>query len=164
VLLRYNGIGLGDRLTDNIPDPDGYRYHDVFHFAHAVFLGWSPVVRALLRCKRKSEPSADEDQDGARAVIIEEAVSATVFSRAKQMRFFDDAKHVDYELLKHIQEFVRGYEVDQVPLWQWEVAILEGYRVFNLLRSHSGGRVTWNIHQRTFTWAAVGDPKDTKAG
>ena len=35
VLLRCNGINLGDRLTDNILDPDGYRYHDIFHFAHA---------------------------------------------------------------------------------------------------------------------------------
>src|SRR5438132_6814857 len=87
VILRCNGINFGDRLTDNIEDPDAYRYHDIFHFAHAVHLGWSPVVRALLRCKRKSKPELDEAQDGARAGIIEEAVAAIVFSRAKQMKF-----------------------------------------------------------------------------
>ncbi len=162
VLLRCNGICVGDRLTDNIPDPDSYRYHDIFHFAHAVFLGWSPVVRSLLRCKRKSVPSADENQDGARAAIIEEAVSAIVFSRAKQMRFFEGAKGVDFDLLKSIQEFIRGYEVDQVPLWQWEVAILEGYRIFNLLRSSMGGQVTWDLNQRTFNWAPVEKPIGTK--
>ena len=51
----------------NIADADGYRYHDIFHIANAVFLGWSPVVRALLRCKRKSQPHIDENEDGARA-------------------------------------------------------------------------------------------------
>src|SRR5207249_512677 len=60
VILRYQGVNIGDRLTDNIADPDGYRYHDIFHIAHAVFLGWSPIVRSLLRCKRKSIPRLDE--------------------------------------------------------------------------------------------------------
>ena len=85
VVLRCNGINFGDRVTDNIEEPDWYRYHDIFHFAHAVHLGWSPVVRTLLRCKRKSNTKKDEGQDGARAVILDEAVAAIVFSRAKQM-------------------------------------------------------------------------------
>jgi len=153
VLLRCNGIGVGDRITDNIKDSDGYRYHDVFHIAYAVFLGWSPVVRALLRCKRKSDPAADENQDGARATILEEAVTATVFSRAKEMRFFKDAKQVDYDLLKNIQEFIRGYEVEQVPLWQWEVAILEGYRIFRLLGANRGGRISVDLRRRTLDYS-----------
>ena len=62
VILRCNGINFGDRLTDNIEDPDGYRYHDIFHFSHAAHLGWSPVLRALLRCKRKSSSEKDEGQ------------------------------------------------------------------------------------------------------
>ncbi len=153
VLLRYNGVNIGARLTDNISDPDGYRYHDAFHIAHAVFLGWSPVVRALLRCKRKSKLAIDENEDGARAIIIEEAVSAIVFSRAKNMRFFERAKQVDYDLLKGIQEYVRGYEVERVPIWQWETAIIEGYKVFGLLCSNRGGRVSWDLLERTLTWA-----------
>ena len=89
VLLRCNGLNLGDRLTDNIDEPDFYRFHDIFHLAHAVYLGWSPILRTLLNCKRKSNPRVDENEDGARARIIEEAVSATVFSRAKETRFYD---------------------------------------------------------------------------
>ena len=110
VLLRCNGLNLGDRLTDNIDEPDFYRFHDIFHLAHAVYLGWSPVARGLLNCKRKSDPRVDENQDGARARIIEEAVSAIVFSRAKETRFYDGIDHVDYDLLKTISEFVRGFE------------------------------------------------------
>ena len=154
VLLRCNGLNLGDRLTDNIDEPDFYRFHDIFHLAHAVYLGWSPILRVLLNCKRKSNPRVDENEDGARARIIEEAVSATVFSRAKETRFYDGIDHVDYDLLKTISEFVRGFEVDVVPLWQWEEAILNGYRVFRALRDNGGGTVTVNLVNRDLRYAA----------
>ena len=148
VILRCNGLNFGDRLTDNIEYPDFYRYHDVFHLAYAVYLGWSPVIRSLLNCKRKSDPRLDENQDGARAGIIEEAISAVVFSRAKEMDFYRGLDHVDYDLLKTIQEFVQGFEVEQAPLWQWEEAILQGYRVFRTLRDNNGGKVTMDMFSR----------------
>lgn len=154
VILRCNDINFGDRLTDNIEDPDGYRYHDIFHFAHAVYLGWSPVVRALLKCKRKSRSEKDEGQDGARAVILEEAASAIIFSRAKQLSFFDGIDHVDYDLLKTVQEFVAGYEVDAAPLWQWEEAILRGYEIFRKLRDNRGGRVLLDLTRRELQYLA----------
>jgi NTP pyrophosphatase (non-canonical NTP hydrolase) len=154
VLLRCNGLNFGDRLTDNIEDPDGYRYHDVFHFAHAVHLGWSPVVRALLRCKRKFSSKKDEGQDGARAVILEEAVSAIVFSRAKQLNFFDGIDHVDYDLLKIVREFILGFEVETIPQWQWEAAILDGYATFRKLRANRGGTVTLDLLRRELTYVA----------
>lgn len=152
VILRCNDINFGDRLTDNIEDPDGYRFHDIFHFAYAVHLGWSPVVRALMRTKRKSDSKVDEAQDGARAGIIEEAVSAIVFSRAKQLKFFDGLDHVDLDLLKTVKEFVEGFEVETVPLWQWETAILDGYRVFRALCAGPGGRVTLDLGTRQLTY------------
>ncbi len=154
VILRCNGLNLGDRLTDNIEDEDFYRFHDVFHFAHAVYLGWSPILRGLLKCKRKSDPDADENQDGARAGIIEEAVAATVFSRAKEMRYYDGVDRVDYELLKTVTELVRGYEVDEVPLWQWEAMILNGYRVFRALRKYRGGKVSLDLLTRRLGYEA----------
>ena len=152
VTLRCNGLNFGDRLSDNIEEPDWYRFHDVFHFAHAVYVGWSPVLRALLRTKRKSNSQVDEAQDGARAIIVEEAVSAMVFSRAKRLGFFDGIDTVDYSLLKGIQQVVRGYEVQAVPLWQWEEAILEGYRVFRRLRDHCGGHVELDLEARSLKY------------
>lgn len=154
VLLRSGGINLGSRLTDNITDRDDYRYHDIFHMSYAVFVGWSPVTRSLLRCKRKSRPAIDENQDGARAVILEEAISAIIFSRAKNMAFFEGLNQVDYDLLKNVQEFTRGYEVEAIPVWQWEKAILEGYRVFRLLRDNGGGYVHWDMRNRKLSWRA----------
>jgi hypothetical protein len=75
VLQRCNGVLIGDRLSDNVAHADDYRFHDVFHYAYAAVLGWSPVTRALFRLRRKSDPAIDEAQDGARAVLIEEGAS-----------------------------------------------------------------------------------------
>ena len=152
-LLRCNGLNFGDRVTDNIEDPDFYRYHDIFHFAHAVYLGWSPVVRALLRAKRKSKPAKDEQQDGARAVILEEAVTAIVFSRAKLLNYFDGLERVDYDLLKTVHTFIQGFEVAKVPLWQWERAIIEGYRIFRFLRTNRHGHVTLDLNNRVLHYS-----------
>lgn len=62
VYQRSNGAFVGDRLTDNAAEPDDYRFHDVFHYAYVAVLGWSPVVRSLLRLKRKSVPKIDESR------------------------------------------------------------------------------------------------------
>lgn len=147
VLLRANGINIGDRLTDNISDQDWYRYHDVFHFAYAAHLGWSPVTRSLLRCKRKSQPRIDRDEDGARAAIIEEAIAATVFARLKQQT--GPFQSVDYDLLKFIKELVQGYEVEAAPLWQWEEAIVAGFSIFQKLKDKGSGFVTLDLQSRT---------------
>jgi NTP pyrophosphatase (non-canonical NTP hydrolase) len=155
VIVLCDGKEFGDKITDNIPEPDLYRYHDIFHFTHAAHLRWSPVIRKLLGRKRKSAPEVDEGEDGARAYLIEEAVSAVVFSRAKHLRFFDGINHVDFDLLKMTREFVGGYEVEIVPLWQWEEAILDGYRVFRQLRDNRGGRVIVDLERRLLDYTAL---------
>ena len=85
--LQWNGVFIGDPLTDNILDPDGYRFHDVFHFAHAAILHWSPTFRSLIKHKRKSDPKLNEAQDGGRAIVIEEGLTAWIFSCAKHLNF-----------------------------------------------------------------------------
>ena len=152
VVLRSRGLNFGDRLTDNVRDEDGYRYHDVFHFAYAVYLGWSPVTRKLLRLKRKSDPKVDEGEDGARAGIVEEAVSAIAFSRAKKLKYFEGIHKLDYDLLKMVSEFVEDFEVKKAPLWQWEVAILEGFKHFRELRKNGGGIIILELHARKMTY------------
>ena len=154
MVLRCNGLNFGDRLTDNTEDPDGYRYHDVFHFSYAVHLGWSPVIRSLLRCKRKSHPDVDESQDGARARVVEEGLSAIVFSRARRLSYFEGIETVDYNLLKTVSEFVQGFEVDPIPLWQWETAILDGFKVFRLLRANRGGSVELDLERHLLSYTA----------
>ena len=48
VVVTLNGTQIGQALTDNAYNDDGYRFHDVFHLAYAVVLGWSPVMRRNL--------------------------------------------------------------------------------------------------------------------
>jgi NTP pyrophosphatase (non-canonical NTP hydrolase) len=141
VVQRWKGVKLGNSLTDNKLAPDDYRFHDVFHLAYAAILGWSPVMRALLKVKRKSEPDVDEAQDGARAILIEEGVSTLIFHHALRLNCFASITGLDYSLLKAVQDFVRGFEVDQCPLWQWEKAILDGFKVFRRLKTERCGIV-----------------------
>ena len=145
VIIRCKGLNVGDRLTDNMRSADDYRFHDVFHFAHAAYLGWSPVLRAMFKCKRKSVGDIDENEDGARASIVEEAAAAMVFNRAKAVNFFREVGHVDYDLLKAIEALVQGLEVERVPLWQWEEAILRGYDAFRQMKEYGGGRLSLDL-------------------
>ena len=149
VYLRMNDVFIGEPLTDNISKEDGFRYHDVIHLAHAAILHWSPTIRALLKRKRKSRRDVDETQDGGRGRVVEEGLTAWVFSKAKELDYFADQTGVSYDLLKTIQEFVRGYEVEECPLRLWERCILDGYRVFRLARDNGGGIIIGNRQSRT---------------
>ena len=146
--LRWNSVFIGDPLTDNILDADGYRFHDVFHFAHAAILHWSPTTRALIKQKRKSDRKFDEAQDGGRAIVVEEGLTAWIFSRAKELNFFEGQNSVSFDLLKTVGEFVRGYEVADCPLKLWERAILDGYAVFRQVKQNNGGVVIGNRNTR----------------
>ena len=150
VFQRCNGINIGDRLTDNATTADDYRFHDVFHFAYVAVLSWSPVIRSLLRLKRKSDTKIDETEDGARAALIEEGVTTWIFSQAIDLDFFANMKHGDlpFDLLKRVRRFVAGYESERCPLWLWEEAILEGYAAFRFLRQHRRGRIKVDMINR----------------
>lgn len=157
--LQWNGVFIGDPLTDNIADHDGYRFHDAFHFANAAILHWSPVMRALIRHKRKSNPKFDEEQDSGRAIVVEEGVAAWIFSRAKELNFFENQEKVSLGILKTIGEFVSGYEVEKCPLKLWEKAILEGYAVFRQLKTNQGGWIIGNREQRTIKYMSLESEK-----
>ena len=153
--LQWNGVFIGDPLTDNILDPDGYRFHDVFHFAHAAILHWSPTFRALIKQKRKSDRRFDEAQDGGRAIVVEEGLAAWIFSCAKDLNFFEGQKSISFDLLKTVHQFVRGYEVEACPLRLWERAILEGYAVFRQVRDSNGGIIVGDRDARTISYKPV---------
>jgi MazG C-terminal domain len=104
VCVAINGVPFGGELTDNAYDPDGYRFHDVFHFAYAAVLGWSPITRALLRRKRKSRPLLDEVEDGGRAAVIEEGVAALAFDYARRHHMLAGVSVLDFQLLRTIKD------------------------------------------------------------
>lgn len=155
--LQWNGVFVGDPLTDNIRDADGYRFHDVFHFAHAAILHWSPTFRALIKQKRKSDRTVDEAQDGGRAIVVEEGLAAFIFSRAKELNFFEGQRSLSFDILKSVEQFVKGYEVEACPLSLWERAILDGYAVFREVRANNGGVVICDRDTRTIAYRALGE-------
>lgn len=160
--MYLNGRPLGDDLTDNAVEDDGYRFHDVMHLANVAKLGWSPVLRDLLKLKRKSDPKIDEVQDGARARIVEEAVIKAIHSEGVRLAsqrhigplhpdrqdIFPDAEDISYGFLKFISSLVVNLEVEKNKYWEWEDAIIEGYRLFYKLRLNKQGTVRVDLLKR----------------
>ncbi|MDA3451082.1 MULTISPECIES: pyrophosphatase [Acinetobacter] len=150
--MKWNGVRIGDPLTDNHASKDGYKYHDVFHLAYAAILHWSPVFRALIKHKRKSNPFIDETQDGGRAIVIEEGISVWLYAQAKEHNYFENTSILSYDILKTIQQFIKGYEVEKCSLSLWEKAILEGYKEFNQLKEKGQGKIIGNLDKRTIEY------------
>lgn len=148
VRMSVDGEEIGCLLGDNSYDPDGYRFHDVFHLAYAAILGWSPNLRAFLKRKRKSQPLVDEVEDGGRARIIEEGVSALAFDYARVHSFLQDISEVDYGLLRTILSMTSHLEVGQATAADWERAILEGFAVWRQVLANKGGEILVDLDAR----------------
>lgn len=161
--MYLNGRSLGDDLTDNSVEDDGYRFHDVMHLANVAKLGWSPVLRDLMARKRKRDPQIDEVQDGARARIVEEAVIKAIHSEGvrlarqgyvgpllpHQQDIFPNVSDISFGFLKFISSLVTNLEVASNKYWEWEDAILEGAKLFKDLRTHKQGTVRINLNKRS---------------
>lgn len=147
-IYNSNGAMIGDPLTDNSYEDDGYRYHDIFHFGYVAYLGWSPVIRKLMGIKRKSDETTDEVEDGARATITEELISLFIYSHAQHHQLFKYSNRVDTEILKTIQKLAQKVEVKDCTAKQWETAIINSYSVFDDLVKNRGGRVLVSIKNR----------------
>jgi NTP pyrophosphatase (non-canonical NTP hydrolase) len=152
ITVTIDGVAAGDPLQDNAYDEDGYRFHDVFHLAHAAKLGWSPVLRGTLLTpnrKRRSAPDVDEVEDGGRAIVIDEAIVAYVWEYARRHRFLDGVTTVDYPVLKTIRQLTGGLEVAARTAHDWEEAILAGYRIFREVRARKGGVLAVDLRARS---------------
>lgn len=145
-------IEFGNELTDNSYKDDGYRFHDVFHLSYLTVLGWSPVIRKLFKRKRRSNSLIDLVEDGGRAGVIEEGISALVFSYAENHDFLEGVTGIDYELLKTIKNMTINLEVSQCSLGEWEKAILVGYEVWRQVNKNKGGKVVVNIDTQSMTY------------
>lgn len=163
--MYWQGRRLGDPLTDNTASEDGYRFHDIFHLAFAAKLGWSPVLRKLFGRKRKSDPSIDENEDGARARIVEEAVINAIHAEGirqaqsrlpsespTKLRLFASKSEISFDLLKLIKNFVRNNEVSRSLYWEWVDAIYDGCDIFHQLRKEGQGTITVDLDQRAISF------------
>ncbi|WP_350287583.1 nucleoside triphosphate pyrophosphohydrolase family protein [uncultured Croceitalea sp.] len=152
IIDKSNGKPIGDLLTDNSYEDDGYRFHDIFHFGYLANLGWSPVIRKLMNRKRRSNPEIDENEDGARAQIIEELISLLIYNEARNHQLLKYSKSIDTGLLKLVQRLVSKLEVKDCSAKLWEITILNSYKVFNELIENDGGRVVVSKKNRRLTY------------
>ncbi|HEY2181034.1 MAG TPA: nucleoside triphosphate pyrophosphohydrolase family protein [Solirubrobacteraceae bacterium] len=152
VEISSEGKPIGNPLSDMNYDDDAYRFHDVFHLTYAAMLGWSPVTRSFFDVKRESVPRVREIEDGGRAVVIEEGVSAFVFDYARQESFLERVPQLDSELLRTIASLVSHLEVRARTIAEWERAILRSYDIWRMMREHSGGTVHLDLHNRTIKY------------
>ena len=152
VIVRSGGVQVGNLLTDNAYDRDGYRFHDVYHYTFAAILGWSPVTRRHLKRKRKSVPRVDEVEDGGRGWVIEEAIAALSFAYASEHGYFDETDRVDASLLKTIHALTATVEVSSRSARDWERAIVSASRVWKLVNEHDGGTIVGDLLARTISY------------
>jgi NTP pyrophosphatase (non-canonical NTP hydrolase) len=150
--LFFNRVKVGNRLTDASDSPDGYRFHDIFHLAFATFLGWSPLTRGLLGRKRRSDQLVDENQDGGRAVVLEEGISALTFAYGAEHGLLDGVEHIDQSLIRAIGSVSANFEVADRTGADWERAILAGFAVFRDLLAHDGGFVVFDADAGKLTF------------
>jgi hypothetical protein len=164
--MYLDGKQIGDELTDNSYEDDGYRFHDVMHLANVAHLGWSPVLRGLLNVKRKSNKKTDEVEDGARAKIVEEAVIKAIHSeglRISKYRIKEESKEIfplivsnneiSFQFLGFIENLVQGLEAASNQYWEWEDVIIQGNEVFCELRKEEQGTVRVDLDRRMISFS-----------
>jgi NTP pyrophosphatase (non-canonical NTP hydrolase) len=149
--MFLDGRQIGATLTDNNEYDDGYRVHDIFHLAYAAHLGWSPVLRQLLGCKRPHH-GRDDVQDGGRALAIEEGISAMVYAYKTQRGERAILPEVDSQILRTIATMCRHLEVSRRTPGDWARAIESGFHVWSELRHHGAGRVSVNLLERSIVY------------
>ncbi|OHU42428.1 hypothetical protein BKG80_05850 [Mycobacteroides chelonae] len=153
VQIYMDGQKVGDPLTDNSRNSDGYRFHDAFHLGYAVILGWSPVLRSLLRRKRKYDRHIDEAEDGGRAIVTEEGVSAYAFAYASLHSGLEGINRIDNTFLDSIVMMTRQLEVGVRSTGDWELAIMEGHRIFRHLHDNGGGTITFDADEQSMIYS-----------
>lgn len=149
------GGELGNPLTDNSRRVDAYRFHDAVHLGFLAVLNWSPTLRALLRLKRKSNPEADECEDGARAIFAEEGLVAVLSRLAKRRTGFLIEASLDGEVIDVAKAAAVDLEVEPLPGWLWRRAICQGFQAMRHLSENGGGYLIADLDQRTLTYTKV---------
>jgi NTP pyrophosphatase (non-canonical NTP hydrolase) len=150
--MIIDGKRVGDPLSDNSNEEDHYRFHDIFHLSFMTFLGWSPVMRRILKVKRKSDPKIDENEDGARAAVTEEAISAIIFNVAEDNDFFRERRSIPFSLLKTIASLTSKFEVKACTFTQWQSSIWHACQIYRELVANHGGAVELDLNEPRITY------------
>jgi hypothetical protein len=72
---------------------------------------------------------------------------------------FPNSGSISFALLKFIRNFVADLEVEKNRFWEWEAAILEGYKIYHLLRCEGQGTVVVDLEARSIVFRSGLPPK-----
>jgi len=140
---------VGDVLRDNAYDEDGYRFHDTIHVALAAGLGWSPVLRSLLRRKRRSSALVDEVEDGGRAIALDEAVCLLIHDYATTHGFVLDRGTIDEEFVGLLRRLTRHLEVADRSSQDWWKAVCMASESYSSITDWGGGLLSVDLDKGT---------------
>ncbi|MFZ5685712.1 MAG: hypothetical protein ACOY9C_13850 [Pseudomonadota bacterium] len=168
--MYWNGRRLGDDLTDNAHDNDGYRFHDIMHLANVAHLGWSPVLRKMMDRRRHDPPKTKEVEDGGRAQIVEELIVKAIHTEGErlarvrhpgvpdaELRLFESRADISFRLLQTLRNYADGLEVADNRFWEWEDAIFFGSELYDQLKRQRQGTVAVDLEARTLQYTPVVD-------
>ena len=147
-VTAIGGRHVGAPLTDNNYVDDGYRFHDVFHLALAVYVGWSPTLRHLMRLTTH-KGGKGRKEDG----TLDEGIVALIFSRVQSLNFLQSGERVEPWIIHRLQEMTKRMDVPHGAAANWEWAITEGTRVWLQIRKNRGGSIETDFDRRTMTVA-----------
>jgi hypothetical protein len=151
VRMTVNGLPVGNPLTDNARSETGYRWHDTLHLAHAVCLGWSPVLRSLAGLKRRSDALADHVEDGGRAIVADESIAWAVFCNARNRSWYEH-QPPDRGLLEYVHEMTYALEASVRRPEEWAHAISTGIRCLRAVWLHGGGSLRGDLETRSLVF------------
>lgn len=160
IKISIDGVDFGDPLDDNSWDDDGYRYHDVFHLAYAIKLGWSPVIRKLLKRKRSYDAEIDRIEDGARSVFLDEGISVAIFNQnviRGGVSSLSVRGNIPFSLLEMVKTMTKGCEVRVRDVDGWRDAISAGFQMFDQLIANRGGRIVCDRSSKSMIFEALLD-------
>lgn len=146
VTIQYQDRQLGDPLDDNAYEPDGYRYHDIFHMGvYAATGGRSPVMQLFLNNKTDTNPEHWQ-------LRLEEALSILSFNEAKRLNFYQTKKPTGY-LVNLLESMSQGSHT-ALSSTQWRKTLKNIYGVFVQLYENRGGTVIVEPEHKTIHYIA----------
>lgn len=161
VILKDNlgGEEIGDPVSDNTYEDDGYRFHDILHLTFWCYFGWTPIFRKILRKKyegtyKKRDSKTDEAQDSGRPQVIEEGIIAAAYVYAEENKFLEGTNTIDWQLLRHLKQMTKKLEVGDRSTFEWNEALLEGFKIWRKLIQNGGGTVEGDLHEQKLKYTA----------
>lgn len=113
-----------------------------------------------MQCKRKSVPEIDENEDGARARIVEELVINFMHTEAVRLQkarsysdeepfLFPKDEHFSSDFGSALCHLVRNLEVANCKHWEWEDAAHKGFSIYQDLQKCMEGTLTIDRKNRS---------------